>query len=404
MKKLQLLSLVLIFGFISFIVPIAKAEEMNILDIDSNIVSTEYEADDIKAEDLGLTTNEIPEKSSWWNNFKDNSRLFFTFNQAKKADLELKLASKKLLIAKKLAKKGNKVEAEKVLNNYRTKMKKVGKRLENLPEEKRVKYKNALDRLNNNQLKHTQVLRKLKTNLPVEKIDELNKENAERWYKVHKEKIKERLNTAIDQNAKGSKLKHLNNLVSIQELKGFLPEEAMANIEDVENKLDIKLKKKFKELSSDEVPKLDKYLGSLRLNGEKKREVLNTLDDDEMPSYFRNKVIKLKEANLNKIEKRFKELNKEDKLKYLKRFEGKARLHKVEILDKLQANAPEDFKKKIKNINDNQINVLKEKINSLDNTERFNKWEQKLKKRPILLRELKNKRNSIKHNPNLKTQ
>ncbi len=399
MRKLQLLSLALIFGFISFIAPLAKAEEVNVLDVDLDIVSTEYEVDDIKAEDLGFTTNEVPDKLSWWDNFKDNSKLFFTFNKAKKADLELKQASKKLLVAKKLAKKGDKKLAEKALDKYNLKMKKAGKRLENLPEEKRVKYKNALDRLNNYQLKHSQVLRKLKTNLPVEKIDALNKDNAERWYKVHKEKVKERLNTAIDQNAKGSKLKHLSNLASIQELKDILPEEAVVSIEDVENDLDIKLKKKIKEFSSDEVTKLDKYLGSLRLNAEKKREILNTLDSDEMPYHFKNKVIKLKKANLDKIQLKFKGLNKEDKMKYLKRFEGKAKLHKIEILDKLQANAPEDFKKKIKNLNDNQVNVLKKKINSIEDTDRFNKWEKRLKKKPLLLKELRNKKNSIKHIP-----
>ena len=35
MRKLQLLSLALIFGFISFIAPLAKAEEVNVLDVDS---------------------------------------------------------------------------------------------------------------------------------------------------------------------------------------------------------------------------------------------------------------------------------------------------------------------------------------------------------------------------------
>ena len=101
----------------------------------------------------------------------------------------------------------------------------------------------------------------------------------------------------------------------------------------------------------------------------------------------------LRENNAKKIEKRFKTLPDIDKEKYLEHFKKKVHLSNIQMLERLNKDAPEKFKKKIKSITDDHALRLKKRIKNVKNIKEVEKFERKFKKkRPDFLEVIEERR------------
>lgn len=415
MKGTKLFTFILVFALAVVVFPgITKAEEeVTASSLTATEASAEFEADEITAESLGIEEPKVlpGDRFYWWDNFKDNAKLFFTFNAVKKVELNFKFANKKILQAKMLAEKaGENADKylEKALEVYDKKMTKIGEKLEDIPEDKKIKFKNVLDRLNNSGLKHEQVLRNLKEKLPflvsaqdreekIEKLETIRKQTIQRWYDVDKENIKDRLIKAAENNSIGSKLKHLKNLASIEEFKEILPEDAVEHIEEAGEKIREKLSKKLETLKESDKEKFDKYIHDIKLGDIKKYSLINDLDNEAVPKIMGDRIKVLKKSSLKEIERNFKGLNNVKKEEFLKRFEKDGNTSKMEILERLEIKAPVDIKERIRSVNDKQKELIKERIQRIDDPEMIKILTPKLESRPILLQELKERDNNLRN-------
>ncbi len=386
MKKILLLICISILSF-GILANQAKAEELSLQEI-----SAEFEADNITAEELNLEEpTKLPgDTGYWWTNFKRNTGVFFTFDKAKKAEKELEIANIKLLEAKKLAEK-NDPKYDKYLENtleiYKKKIENVTNKVKNLPEEKKEKFKSILNKIDKDYLKHQQILRTVEHKLPESKqewIAKMRQNSTNKWYEVNKENIKERLENAIEQNNTGSNFKQLRNIATLEEMEEVLP----IKVDEVKVSAELKLKKKLNNINEAEKEKIKKYIDNIKLKDINKVKLINNLEDsDNLPTAIKTRIKKAKVEQLDKIEARFKKMDSINKKEYLENFESNGNVSKLEILEKIKY-SPE-FKERIKELDQKQEKLIKEKIRNTKDVKTLERLEKKIKLRPNLKNEIR---------------
>ena len=128
MKTLKL------FNFIAFLGLFGWLFTANVIAQETSLTA-EFATDDITAQSLGIDEPTVlpGDTGYWWQNFKEQTGLFFTFDKDKKADKELNYANTKLLEAKKLVADGNTDKLEQTLERYKKYFNKASERIKNNP-------------------------------------------------------------------------------------------------------------------------------------------------------------------------------------------------------------------------------------------------------------------------------
>ena len=145
-------------------------------------------AEEVTAEDLGV---ENPGIFSWFKNTVDTVKIWITRDPIKKAELELKKASRQVVRIREMVEKKSEdinLEAnlERVNNRYQEIVETINQRVEKFNEENpdSEKLKSFLSKYDSQQAKHQVVLEKLEEQVPeqvMEKIQEQRLEHLERY-------------------------------------------------------------------------------------------------------------------------------------------------------------------------------------------------------------------------------
>lgn len=164
----------------------------------------------ITAQDLGVSEPTLLPDSKFYflKNWQREIQSIFTFGQEKKAELNLKIASEKLLETRKLAEKiSNPKILEKATELYNKQIEKINKNID--------KFKGTatssqaiskfLDKFVKLQILHTQILEKLESKVPtstIEKIRENTEKHLEKFGQVMQKlkNLKEKLRNATTTN------------------------------------------------------------------------------------------------------------------------------------------------------------------------------------------------------------
>ena len=396
--KMFSLSLVLCFGLYAFanVAQAAISAEMEDPMSLSNVM-----LDEITAESLDLEEKD----TTFWSRFKLGTRSIFTFDSSKQAAIDLKKANVKLLTAKKLANGSTDSKTQerlqKALEQYKSKMASVEKRIQKLPADKK---KAISQRIDEHHLKQQQLLRDLGEKLPEQvkdKITAVRKDRIEAWYTHHKNKLETSLETATRAVDNGKPFQNLQIMATLEEMEDVLPAEAQAKLRTVINKTQDRLSEKLKNLDEKDQVKSDKYLEGINIDEVKKIRLINNLDNDNLPSNLRDHIKNLQSAHLDSLENRFKNLSDSEKNSFLrKNFEtgenGDA--SKVEMLKRLERNTSSELKNKIRALNEEEQIRLKTRVKNTSNKDDLLKLERQIKDLPVIHKEIQDRRALINNN------
>ncbi|MBU1292045.1 hypothetical protein KKH07_00955 [Patescibacteria group bacterium] len=145
-------------------------------------------AEEVTAENLGV---EKPGFFSWFNNAVDTVKIWVTRDPIKKAELELKKASRQIVRIREMVEKKSDeanldVNLERVNNRYQEMVESINQRVEKFEDENSdsEKLKSFLSKYDSQQAKHQVVLEKLEEKVPeqiMEKVREQRQEHLERY-------------------------------------------------------------------------------------------------------------------------------------------------------------------------------------------------------------------------------
>ncbi|MBI5045952.1 MAG: hypothetical protein HZC14_03070 [Candidatus Niyogibacteria bacterium] len=325
--KIALLSIFVLLAGVSF----AFAEEAaTVTDTATNVVTdaaaaTNSQVDAAVAADQTVTATDLnvaeptvlPDSPFYF--FKNWSRgvqSALTFNKIKKAELRAQFANEKLVEARKLSEK---TQDPAVLNsamqNYETEMEKAKDAASALSSTDPAAEK-LLNKLTDFQLKRQKLMDNLASKLPeqakerVLKAQEKTLEKfAELMQKENPEKIKERMEKALDEQ-KGGQFKNFKNLEVLLKLEEKLPEQAKAAIQRAQENALNRLHGDLNQMSPEDQTKFKTYLEKIGGDELKQAEIINRLEKQGLPAGLKEKIKSSREEVINKVEKRL--MNIED--------------------------------------------------------------------------------------------
>ncbi|MDO8524352.1 MAG: DUF5667 domain-containing protein [bacterium] len=274
------------------------------------IATTSEEA--ITAQDLGINEPTLlPDNKFYFlKNWRDAIQSVFTFGQEKKATLNLKIASTKLLEAEKLAEKtSNSKILEKATELYSKQVEKINKNIDKFKgtATSSTAISKFLDKYTKQQILQNQILEKLEGKVPsstMEKIKENREKHLEKFGQVmqkleDKNKIQERLQKALN-GLKNTDLKEIKNLEILQQIKERFPSSTQQQIQGAVEQGLLQLKEKLQLIPAKDQEKISNYLEKAQGTVEKKMEIINDFKNS-LPnsSTLKQKVEALKERIQN---------------------------------------------------------------------------------------------------------
>jgi len=307
----------------------------------------------VSAQDLGISEPKLLPDSPFYflKEWGRGLRSFFTFNPVKKAELQMKFASEKLLEAKKLAEKGKIEKAEEVLEKHNLDLEKVKKIIKKKEKDPRIK--NLREKMARRIIRHQKILDRLEGKVPLKDLSAL-REIKEKAIKIYLEsedpkEIKDRLEKILNEE-KGSDFKELKSLQVLMRVRDLVPEEAQPAIERAIENQSKRFKEKFEKLPPERQALIERYLS--RIGGDRTRalEALREIEGLEISPEAREKIEKAKERLLEKLKERIEKAEKENAPEYterlLRRLE-RGDFRKLEILKKLEKDVPIKFLPKV---------------------------------------------------------
>jgi len=166
---------------------------------------------DVSVEELDV---EEPGIISWFKNAADTVRIWAARDPVKKAELELRKASRQIIRTRKMVREGAddaglKAKLEMINGKYEELIGQINNRVEQYKEanpEANDRLNSFLDKYTNHQLKHQEILQKLEEQVPQEvmaKIQENRQAHLEKFSEVmtrlqDKEEFKERLKSVLE--------------------------------------------------------------------------------------------------------------------------------------------------------------------------------------------------------------
>jgi len=278
-------------------VGLAQEDRESTTTIEAEIIEEIEQEQTVQSEDLGikepkfLPSNPFYFLKDWWR----DSKLAFTFDPVKKAELRQKITNEKLLEIRKMVENGEKPEIlEKAQNKYQIQQKKLQTAIERL-KEKKIKNPERLeifkDKFTSHQILHDKILEKLETQVPEEaytKIKEMRELHIQRFEETmfkldNKERATQRLERALE-NIKGSELKDFKQLEFLKRIKEKAQgEDKKEMFQQVEERMTEKFKEKIEQLAPEKQERIKIYIKNVPGDKEKQLEIL-----EEIKSRFEN--------------------------------------------------------------------------------------------------------------------
>ncbi|MDD2731603.1 MAG: DUF5667 domain-containing protein [Candidatus Pacebacteria bacterium] len=248
-------------------------------DIDENITNEDLNAKEPKL----LPDSPFYFLKEWGRSLK----LFFTFGQVKKINLESDYANEKLLEIKKMIEENKNPEAlDKAIAKYEKVMEKIKNRSEKIDQttEENPEVEKFMEKYTHQQVLHQRILEKLENQVPeqaYDKIKETREKHLENFKQVmlkleEKDKIGETLENALE-NIKGSEFKEVKDLEILEKVKENMPEEVKEKILKAEENALNKLKSKIENLPEEKQEIFKNYINTILGDKEKQLEILETL-------------------------------------------------------------------------------------------------------------------------------
>ena len=372
------------------------AQEENLAD--ENEANDEVEKDEnITAEDLEADDPTILPDSKFFYPIKNIWRNFLiktTFNPVKKAQLRLRFASEKLIETAKIAKKTDNPEIiERAIDNYKNEIEKIQNRLNEIKEQGQD-LDNLIEKIADNQIKHSILIDKIEKNIPdkfIERISakiDISKDQLLKGLSTAainaagREKLGEKLQNAIEKR-KGSDFKQFRHLEILKTIEESIPEKDRDEITKIRENTQKRFEKKFAEIPESKKRIFRRYIKKMGGNAMKHLEIISDLENEEIPDDIRQKIEQAKEEALKRVENRLESPRFEkEKEKMLKRLES-GNIKSIRMIKMLENNfsspkaesqiakikniALENFKRKIQNADSRQQQKILDEISKVHN-------------------------------------
>lgn len=315
--------------------------------------------EEVTAADLGVSEPTILPDSGFYflKNWGRGVRSFFTFNQVKKAELNLRYTDERLYEIKKLAEKTkDSKKVEEAMKKYEVEKEKLKSRIEKIKDNPKnaKKMDRLLDKITDKEIKHQKLLDRLEKDMP-EEVREKIENQRERALKVFSdtlsetdtpEKLQERLEKIIEAQ-KGSKFKRFKNLEILQRIEEKVPEQAKKAIRKVQENSMKRLRDDLSQMSPDDREKFSDYIEKISGNAVRQTVLLDKLDQEDIPEDLKKAILLSRDRAFKKVEDKLSEIKdekrKEGYLKYLE--EGN--IENVKILKRLENNLDPEAVKRI---------------------------------------------------------
>ncbi len=266
------------------------AQEATDTAVATSSASQEIQQDEtVTATDLGIKEPTLLPNSKFYflKTISQKIQLAFTFNPVKKAELNLKLASEKLLEVKKLAEKTSNPEIlNKATELYNKRIEAIKANVEKFKETatSSEKVSKFLDKYTKQQILHEKILDKLETKVPtstMEKIQQARENHLEKFGEVMQKLASTTQVKTIIQNAigaiQGSELKDIKNLEILKNIQDKMPENLKQQIQSIIASTTEKVKEKIQALPPEKQGKIQNYIENIKGKIEKKMEIINEI-------------------------------------------------------------------------------------------------------------------------------
>ncbi|MBI5221581.1 MAG: hypothetical protein HY979_02135 [Candidatus Magasanikbacteria bacterium] len=411
MKKFFILALIIAFGLILAQVSLAQEQPATTQENQPAAVSS-----DVTATDLGVAEPTVLPSNRFGYFFKNLARAVqttLTFNQVKKAELELKIANERLVEAQKVAEIDStsaKTQAivAKAQEKYQQLIEKVQTRVEKLKEKGDQRAEALLDKVTDRQLKQQQLMENLQDkleNLPVEQKERLEQvrekvlENFGQFLErvdENTEKVKERLDKVIEsQNDNqlkvirhlevmerlGDKLQNENIKEGLTQAKEQLRDKMIANLKEQSSGANIQeFKENLQEVSGQEGYKLrvinflDEGLDKEALFNRPLQQFRQTLEEVK---------VEQEDSFREKLESAVSTVEQSKLLESLQSGEVKS----VEILERVKNKVRnEKAKEALEQAQEKQVEQFNERFEKMEKLEQVQELQKEMKALPAVQR------------------
>ena len=241
----------------------------------------------VTAQDLGVSEPTLLPDSKFYflKTWRRAIQSVFTFGQVNKAELNLKVASEKLLEAQKLSKKtSDSTILNKATELYQNKIEAVQKNIAKFKKTATTSeaVSKFLDKFTKQQILQEQILDKLASQVPtstLEKIQQVRERQLEQFGQVmqkleDKDKIQKRVQKGLD-SLKENDLRPLLNLQIIKRLEDNFPTSTIEQLQQVKTGV----MQKLQNMPSIAQEKIEGYLEKAQETVEKKQELINEIKE-----------------------------------------------------------------------------------------------------------------------------
>ncbi len=311
MFKKFFIAFVLVFA-VALALPALAVEETNTTVAVDNSATTEATetavADPAIPQEISATDLDVAEPSvlpgSFWYPFKKFSEKvqeILTIKPESKAKLEMRLANKRLVEARVLAKQGKTDELDKTIEEYKSRAEAATKKLgeidtSQMTDEQKEKIANLKDKITENSLKQIQVLEKVRDQVP-----EQARESIEKNIEKAKERLQERLDKLSAEDA-GKIQERLDSIMSKLPGNEATKADFVRTIKEIkEVTKDAQLKEKLQIIEQKQAERVGKLITDGKLTPEKGQELLERMK--EKTEDIKEKAEKAKEATQKLKEK-----------------------------------------------------------------------------------------------------
>lgn len=279
-----------IITVIAFLSNICLAQEAADTATATSSASQEIQQDETATpKDLGVSEPTLLPDSKFYflKNWKNAIQSVFTFGEVNKAELNLKIASEKLLEAQKLAEKTDNPQIlDKATELYNQRVEKIQ---ENIAKFKGTAISNDkiskfLDKYVKQQILHEKILDKLEAKVPtstLEKIQEAREKHLIKFGEVMQKLASTTQVKTIIQKAigaiKGSDLKDIKNLEILKNIQDKMPENIKQQIQSAIASTTEAIKNKIQILPPEKQEKIQNYIENIQGKIEKKMEIINDI-------------------------------------------------------------------------------------------------------------------------------
>jgi hypothetical protein len=325
-KKIFLFSMIMVLCLSWQTIAFAQEEGEATTVIEAEIIEEIEEEQTVEPEDLEVEEPKLLPNSPWYfvKDWWRDTKLFFTFNSVKKAEMRQRIADEKLLELRKMAEKGVETEIlERARNRYEIQQQKLQTAIEKFKEremEKPEQLETFKDKFTRHQILHNklheEILQKLEGQVPqqaFEKIEEMRETHLQRFGETmlkleDADKIPERLESAF-QNIKGSELKDFKHLEFLKQVKERVQEENQKEIfQQTEERMTERFREKIEQLAPERQERIKIYVEHLPGNKEKQLEIMEQIEEQfQNQEEIRQRI----EKGTDKLRQRVKEMKNE---------------------------------------------------------------------------------------------